>query len=95
VSFLKKTHHAHIRWQGHKDLNARLNVLARGWGGKEEVGLYVHTLYVPNICAHAVCTSFRLQGKDIHCPTLYWSLLTLYLDCSIHPAGPRLAGLCV
>lgn len=39
LSFLKKTHHAHIRWQGYKDLNARLNVLAQGWGGKEEVGM--------------------------------------------------------
>eukprot|EP00200_Dunaliella_tertiolecta_P012804 CAMPEP_0202388378 /NCGR_PEP_ID=MMETSP1127-20130417/77152_1 /ASSEMBLY_ACC=CAM_ASM_000462 /TAXON_ID=3047 /ORGANISM="Dunaliella tertiolecta, Strain CCMP1320" /LENGTH=397 /DNA_ID=CAMNT_0048989769 /DNA_START=78 /DNA_END=1268 /DNA_ORIENTATION=- len=36
LSFLKKTHHAHIRWHGYKDLNTRLNVLAQGWGGKEE-----------------------------------------------------------
>jgi hypothetical protein len=50
VSFLKKTHHAHIRWQGYKELNARLNVLAQGWGGKEEVRDWVDgvSVYLKN-----------------------------------------------
>jgi hypothetical protein len=38
VAFLKKTHYANIRWQGHRELNGRLSVLTQPWGGKEEVG---------------------------------------------------------
>jgi hypothetical protein len=38
-AFLKKTHQAHIRWHGYKDLNARLAVMAQGWGGREEVSV--------------------------------------------------------
>eukprot|EP00798_Chlamydomonas_sp_ICE-L_P016839 gene16839-23119_t len=36
VSFIKKTHHASIRWHGHKELNVRLKAMCQGWGGKEE-----------------------------------------------------------
>ncbi|KAL6759427.1 hypothetical protein V8C86DRAFT_1303353 [Haematococcus lacustris] len=36
VAFLKKTHHANIRWHGHKQLNARLTAMAQSWGGKDE-----------------------------------------------------------
>ncbi len=38
VAFLKKTHHANIRWPGDRDLNSWLAVLSQPWGGKEEVG---------------------------------------------------------
>lgn len=37
VSFLKKTHHASIRWHGYREVNSRLMALCQGWGGKEEV----------------------------------------------------------
>ena len=37
VSFIKKTHHANVRWHGHKELSSRLTAMSQGWGGKEEV----------------------------------------------------------
>ena len=37
VSFVKKTHHATIRWHGNREINARLITLCQGWGGSEEV----------------------------------------------------------
>jgi hypothetical protein len=37
VAFLRKTHHANIRWSGFPELNARLLKLCQGWGGREEV----------------------------------------------------------
>ncbi|KAG1677659.1 hypothetical protein FOA52_010442 [Chlamydomonas sp. UWO 241] len=36
LSFLKKTHHASIRWHGYREVNSRLIALCLGWGGKEE-----------------------------------------------------------
>lgn len=37
LSFLKKTHHASIRWHGYREVNSRLLAMCQSWGGKEEV----------------------------------------------------------
>ena len=38
VAFVRKTHVTSIRWQGFPELNAKLLALAKGWGGREQVG---------------------------------------------------------
>jgi hypothetical protein len=37
TSFLKKTHHASIRWHGNRDVNSRLMDIAHGWDTIDEV----------------------------------------------------------
>ncbi|GAX74556.1 hypothetical protein CEUSTIGMA_g2006.t1, partial [Chlamydomonas eustigma] len=36
TSFLKKTHHASIRWHGNRDVNSRLMAMAQGWDTIDE-----------------------------------------------------------
>ena len=55
VAFVRKTHVTSIRWQGFPELNAKLLALAKGWGGREQVG--------QASCMHHSCASTALS-KD-------------------------------
>jgi hypothetical protein len=48
VSFVKKTHHATIRWHGNRDINARLMTLCQGWGVSEEVRTCMELKHSPH-----------------------------------------------
>jgi hypothetical protein len=39
AAYLRKPHHSLLRWQAPGPLTVRLLIMARGWGGKEEVGV--------------------------------------------------------
>ena len=51
VSYVRRSHTSSIRFQGYQALSNRLTALAAGWGGKEEVCIFLPMQQFP-ACGH-------------------------------------------